>query len=323
MLTRQSGSGDGITNRPLQTNREENTVTTTLPAPTATSPSTGGITIHALQTGTVRVRANQVRGRGHGLLRRLRTFGGVTWSAWLPIYAWVIEHPEGLIVVDTGETARATEPGYFPAWHPYFRRGVQERVRPAEEIGPQLENLGLDPRQVRWVVLTHLHTDHAGGISHFPDSEILIDPREYTAASGWRGQVRGFLPRRWPGWLRPTFIDFAPVPCGPFTHSLPLTAAGDVAIVPTPGHTAGHVSVVVRTNGANYFLAGDTSYTEALMLAEQVDGVAPDEVAARATLHRIREFAQQEPLIYLPAHDPMSAHRLLVNQTVPIATARR
>jgi len=246
----------------------------------------------------------------------LRTYAGVAWSEWLPIYAWVIEHPEGLIVVDTGETARVAEPGYFPRWHPYFRRGLQERVRPEKEIGPQLANRWLDPQQVRWVVLTHLHTDHAGGLHHFPTSEILIDPREYAAASGLGGRLRGFLPNRLPDWLQPRFIDFAPVPCGPFDQSLPLTAAGDVVIVPTPGHTAGHVSVILRADGVTYFLAGDTSYNQALMLEGAVDGVAPDEEAALDTLRRIRAMARQEPLVYLPAHDPATANRLLTKQTV-------
>jgi N-acyl homoserine lactone hydrolase len=278
--------------------------------------ATSRVTVHAIQTGTVRIRANQVRGKGHGLIRQLRAYTGVAWSNWLPIYAWAIEHPEGLIVVDTGETARIAEPGYFPRWHPYFRRGLQERVRPEEEIGPQLANRWLDPQQVRWVVLTHLHTDHAGGLHHFPHSEILIDPREYAVASGLGGRLRGFLPNRLPDWLRPRFIDFAPVPCGPFDQSLPLTAAGDVVIVPTPGHTVGHVSVILRTDGVTYFLAGDTSYNQALMLEGAVDGVAPDEEAALDTLRRIQALAQQEPLVYLPAHDPAAAERLLTKQTV-------
>jgi glyoxylase-like metal-dependent hydrolase (beta-lactamase superfamily II) len=106
------------------------------------------------------------------------------------------------------------------------------------------------------------------------------------------------------------------VPCGPFDQSLPLTAAGDVVIVPTPGHTAGHVSVILRTDGVTYFLAGDTSYNQALMLEGAVDGVAPDEEAALDTLRRIQALAQQEPLVYLPAHDPAAAERLLTKRTV-------
>jgi N-acyl homoserine lactone hydrolase len=283
-----------------------------------TASSISEVTIQPFQTGIVRIRANQVRGKGRGFVRLLRTYTGVAWSDWLPIYAWAIDHPEGLIVVDTGETARVAEPGYFPAWHPYFRRGVQERVTPAEEIGPQLDDRWLDPGKARRVVLTHLHTDHAGGLHHFPHSEILIDPREYALASGMRGRLRGYLPNRLPAWLRPTFIDFTPAPFGPFDRSLSLTAAGDVVIVPTPGHTAGHVSVVVHTEGISYFLAGDASYNQALMLEGHVDGVAPDEAAARDTLRRIRELAQQEPLVYLPAHDPGSAERLRTSKSVPV-----
>jgi N-acyl homoserine lactone hydrolase len=69
------------------------------------------VTIHAIQTGLVQIkRAQRVRKPG-GLLRVLTDN---QWTEWLPIFAWVIDHPEGIFVVDTGETARSTEPGYFP-----------------------------------------------------------------------------------------------------------------------------------------------------------------------------------------------------------------
>ncbi len=67
--------------------------------------------IHAIQIGTVAVKTRQRAGVGHGLRRRIFTLTDAAWTEPLPIYAWLIEHPEGLIVVDTGETARATEPG--------------------------------------------------------------------------------------------------------------------------------------------------------------------------------------------------------------------
>ena len=70
--------------------------------------------IHAIQTGTVAIKTRQLSGRGRGALRPYITLLDSTWTEPLPIYAWVIEHPEGLIVVDTGETARVAEPGYFP-----------------------------------------------------------------------------------------------------------------------------------------------------------------------------------------------------------------
>lgn len=232
------------------------------------------------------------------------------WTERLPIYAWVIEHPEGVIVVDTGETARATEPGYLPRWHPYYRLAVKEWVEPEQEIGPQLRAVGIEPDAVRWVVMTHLHTDHAGGLGHFPKSEILVTRREFANARGTLGKLRGFLPHRWPEWFSPTLIDLESQQYGPFPQSLRLTGAGDVIIVGTAGHTPGHVSVVLEEDDHSVLFAGDTSYTERLMIEGVADGVAPDVREARSSLGRIQEFARQRRVVYLPSHDPDSGQRL-------------
>src|SRR5436190_9555802 len=132
------------------------------------------VKIHAIQTGTVAIKSRQREGKGHGTHRLLNTLVDREWTPPLPIYAYAIEHPEGVIVVDTGETARVTEPGYFPRWHPVFRFAVREEVPPEQEIGPQLEGLGIPPSDIRRVVMTHLHTDHAGGLYHFPNTDILV-----------------------------------------------------------------------------------------------------------------------------------------------------
>ena len=272
--------------------------------------------IHAIETGTVAVKTRQRRGEGRGPARLVRTLMDREWTEPLPIYAWLIEHPEGLIVVDTGETARAGEPGYFPRWHPYFKLAVREWVQPEDEIGPRLRALGFSPDDVRWVILTHLHTDHAGGLAHFPRSEILVCRRELEAASGFTGKVGGFLPHRWPPWFSPRPFDLEDQPFGPFPQTLPVTAAGDVRIVATPGHTKGHVSVALEEGERVVFFAGDTSYTQALMLEGAIDGVAPDERAARQTLDRIRELARARPVVYLPSHDPEAARRLDAREPV-------
>ena len=130
--------------------------------------------IHAIQTGTVAIRPRQREGVGHGRRRQLNMLLDREWTEPLPIYAYAIEHAEGVIVVDAGETARTSEPGYFPRWHPFYRLAVRMWVAPEEEIGPQLLGLGIAPRDVRRVVITHLHTDHAGGLRHFAHNEILV-----------------------------------------------------------------------------------------------------------------------------------------------------
>lgn len=273
--------------------------------------------IHALETGTVQVHEAQRAGRGSGLFGFAHTLLSREWTPPLPIHAWVIEHPEGVIVVDTGETARVSEPGYFPWWHPYFRLAVRSQVTPEQEVGPQLKRLGIDPGDVRCVVMTHLHTDHAGGVAHFSRSRILVSEAEIRAARGLPGQLRGYLPQRWPDWFRPERIPFQREPWETFSESVRVTEAGDVRIVPTPGHSAGHVSVVVEEDEQVLLLAGDTSYTEANMLAGVLDGVAAvggGEQSARQTLERIREVTRRRPVVYLPSHDPEAAARLEARQ---------
>lgn len=231
------------------------------------------IKIHPIQTGRVQIKTAQRQRKTGGLPRILLD---KAWTEWLPIYAWVVEHPEGIFVVDTGETAHTSEPGYFPHWHPYYRTSVHMDVAPEQEIGPQLREAGINPKDVDKVILTHFHTDHAGGLYHFPESEILVQSNDYDKAQGLTGKLRGYLPHRWPEWFTPTRIPFEPNAIGPFEQSYSITERGDIVIVPTPGHTPGHVSVIVKANGISYFLAGDTSYNEELLLTREPDGVSPD-----------------------------------------------
>ena len=164
--------------------------------------------IHRLSTGRVKVKKNQIsRAKGVGP-KLTRVFFDTHWSDWLPIHAWIIEHDEGIWVVDTGETHRTGVKGYLPRWHPYYAMAVRFDVKPEEEIGPQLSRMGIDPaHDVQKVIMTHLHTDHAGGMHHFPNAEFIINKNEFQTASGWTGIMAGYLPHRWPKWLSPTMIE--------------------------------------------------------------------------------------------------------------------
>jgi glyoxylase-like metal-dependent hydrolase (beta-lactamase superfamily II) len=230
------------------------------------------------------------------------------WTDWLPTYVWAIEHPEGVIVVDTGQGTHVLD--NVKSLHPYLRWEVEFRIECEQEIGPQLRTLGIGTRDVKQVVLTHLHVDHDGGLAHFPQSEIRVARGELHVARGWAGRIRGYVPKRWPSWFEPVALDLAAEPFGPFGASRRLTAAGDVVAVGTPGHTADHLSVMVVDEGITYVLAGDASYTEALMLAGQIDGVSADDRTASATLQAFRRLAAERPTVYLPTHDPGSAQRL-------------
>ena len=65
------------------------------------------------------------------------------------------------------------------------------------------------------MVLTHMHTDHAGGLRHFEKSEILVTRKEHRAASGFMGRLNGYQPNRWPYWFTPRLVDFNSRQIGP------------------------------------------------------------------------------------------------------------
>ena len=269
--------------------------------------------VHAIQTGRVRIKASQIIGRGRGLSRRLAPLFDAEWSDWLPVNAYAIERHDGVILVDTGASASFMR---LPRWHPYFRFCVRFDIEPEEEAGPQLKALGIGSADVKRVVLTHLHIDHDGSLSHFPTSEILVSPAELRRAAGVAGQLRGHLPQRWPKAFDPKPLILDDGPYGPFPRSKRLTADGAIIAVATPGHTRDHLSVIVEDGDKTVFIAGDASYNEETMLEGAIDGVSDDEAQASATLAAIRAFAKARPMIYLPAHDPQAARRLAERRPV-------
>jgi glyoxylase-like metal-dependent hydrolase (beta-lactamase superfamily II) len=254
------------------------------------------VKITPITTGTVAVRPRQVRGV-RGPLRVPATLVSRGWTAPMPMRAWLIEHPDGLLVVDTGETARVSEPGYLPSWHVYYRRCLRQWITPDDEIGPQLRARGVSPDDVRWVVLTHMHTDHAGGLDHFRRAEIVVSHAEWASATGFMGRQRGYLNQHWPSWLSPTLIEG--------DHEL----ADGVTLLATPGHSAGHLSVLLDGD-PRVVLAGDASYTQQFMLDGVLDGVSPQPRAALASHARLRRLVAERPTVYLPSHDPDAEARL-------------
>ncbi len=202
--------------------------------------------ITAIQTGEVQIKSRQAEPRfGPRPARIVDVLADRSWTPRLPILCFAIEHPDGLVVVDTGESARANDPGYQPVWHLFARTSERRWVAPEEEVGPQLRALGLDPGAARWVVMTHMHGDHAGGLGPFLGSEIVMSAREAKAAFARDGVLNGYLKSHYPDWLDPRGVEFDRDPWEGFDASVPLTDDGAVRLLPTPGHTLGHLSVAV------------------------------------------------------------------------------
>jgi glyoxylase-like metal-dependent hydrolase (beta-lactamase superfamily II) len=267
--------------------------------------------IHAIETGKVKITKNWRIGRGNGLMRFKNTLLDSEFTEWLPIYVWVIEHQEGLIVIDTGIPENANKHVWFPPFMPLVQRAAKFKMTAEQEVGPQLKKIGLSPDDVRWVVLTHLHQDHDGGLHHFPNAEFVVSSKEWEMSTGIKGRMNGYLNQRWPDWFKPRIIDFSSQELfGPFAGHHTLTQARDIHLVPTPGHSPGHLSVILDEDDLSIMFAGDTSYTEELLIEQKVDGIGADPDVQQETHQKILEYAEQHRIVYLPSHDPGAKERL-------------
>lgn len=281
-----------------------------------------GVRIHGIQTGVLAIKRAHARLRRPAALRLLAIVLDPTWTPLLPILTWVIEHPEGLFVIDTGERAAASDIDSYMASDPanrwFFKRNLPLFVTPAEELATQMRGLGLTPEAVRTVVLTHLHGDHAGGLGFFPNAEFLVARAEYE---GHLRQPMGAVRSLWPAGWAPRLVEHDGPALGLFPATLPLTRAGDLLLIPTPGHSYGHQSVLLRDDERSYLFAGDLAFSEAQLRAQSLQGIAQDLGRARASLGRTWRFVQSTPTVFLPSHDPHALQRLRDGATVNTAAS--
>ena len=253
--------------------------------------------IQALSTGTVRIKTAMARGRGSALPSRLaRTLLDREFTGELPIHAWLIEHPQGPILVDTGERSETSDT-------PIARFSVSRE----QEIDRQLALHGVKPADLVQVVLTHLHGDHINGLARLRGAHVLASPEAL------RGGARAL--RRRGVTARP--LSLAERPFGAFARSAVLTADGSVVAVPVPGHARGQIAVVVVEQDRHLLIAGDSAYSQQQLLDLHPDGVSLSARRAVESMRTIIGHASLHPTVFLPSHDPDSQARLVAREPLP------
>jgi glyoxylase-like metal-dependent hydrolase (beta-lactamase superfamily II) len=266
-----------------------------------------------LLTGRVRIHAAQVEPRREGLTRVGQTVFGRAWTDWLPAWSWAIEHPDGLIVVDAGVIADFVAPW----WDVYHRVAIQLDVRPEDDLLARLRSHGYDPADVRRHVATHLHIDHVGRLGALPAAEVVLSAPEWRVATSATGRARGLM-------LSPAArsrarpVVFSDAGRAPFPSVHRLTADGAVTLLPTPGHSPGHMSVLVD---GRVLIVGDAVYSERQLQGGWIDGISPDPAAARESIRRLRELCDKTPTVLLPTHEPAVPELLAAGRAAsPAAT---
>ena len=230
---------------------------------------------------------------------------------WLPVQAFLVRHPTaGPFLVDTGlhgsvSAKPAANLGRGVAW------AARPRLNDGEDLPSQLRARGVDARDIHLVVMTHLHLDHASGMSEFPGAMFVLSEAEFRdATTGSRPILRGYIPSHYDYAFDYRTLDYDRSNIGSyatFGRTFDLFGDGSIRLAYTPGHSAGHQCVIARLKDRDFVIGGDCVYT-----TRQIeDPRAPlppepvDEHRFRRSLQELRLFHREYPdAIITPGHDP-------------------
>lgn len=267
------------------------------------------IKIHLLHTGSVYVSTGVPYGNA-SMLRASGLFAPKKSFSWIPVSVYLIEHPDGLVLFDTGwgraiapagGTDIAAQSHQMGAMLTKISRGQLPEGASAKE---QLLRLGYMPSDLDYVVLSHLDVDHVSGLRDVAEARnLLVSRPELEAASRLKNRVR-YYPELWKGLPLETF-DYNPTGIGPFGKSYDLFDDGTVQLVDIAGHTDGLCAMLVSRNGKYVLMFADGGYSS----RSWQEMILPGPYSNKTNLHRslewIREMSMSPDCVASWAtHDP-------------------
>ena len=236
--------------------------------------------LFVLPTGTCRLSESRVR-RGGSADREL--------SIPMPVFA--VETDNGWVLFDTGCDPRVGEDpvGVWGRLASAFQIDMTEE----DHLVSRLASLGLGPTDIRHVVVSHLHMDHAGGMQFFPESTIHVQTTEMR-----HGMYPDHISAA--GFVRTDFDR------SELTYEL---AEGDFEVVPgvwaifTPGHSPGHQSLLVQLPSGPFLITGDAAYEHRQLERCIPPPVACDDAQAVYSLKRLRGMQLRDDVHVIVSHD--------------------
>ncbi|MGP6169659.1 N-acyl homoserine lactonase family protein [Microbacterium sp. A204] len=215
----------------------------------------------------------------------------------IPLPAHVIEHDEGLVLWDTGMNPIVNEdPRLLFGDRPESDWIISS---PEKRIDTQLSMLGYSTSDVTHVILSHTHSDHAGGISLFPQAKFYIGPGEFAwGRNPAESSAHLFFPEDFDSEYVRTF-DWNEVP----TEGLDLFGDGAINILHLPGHTPGSLGLLTRLPSQNVLLTGDVAHLRENIEWEEADPSDWDYDEARASIRKMTGIAQAENANVWVPHD--------------------
>jgi N-acyl homoserine lactone hydrolase len=231
--------------------------------------------------------------------KHLFTLGrGVGEPFTVPVPFFLIEHSQGKILFDTGNAlsvAADPEKHWGDVVNAYYPVMDQD-----DFVTEQLSRLGIAPDEISYVILSHLHLDHAGGIGHFPKAKYVVQRNELHWA-----YVPDFYQKA--AYIRADFdreVDWLILE-GREDDGFDLFGDGKLRIWFTPGHTPGHQSLLVKLeHSGDFLLAGDCCYTEEILNEDVLPGLVWNPSEAIRTIRRLRHARDACGIKIITGHDP-------------------
>jgi glyoxylase-like metal-dependent hydrolase (beta-lactamase superfamily II) len=278
-----------------------------------TAPFAGGtdgatVAVEPLRVGQSHFARGMMESPG-GRLATLKTVAERR-SAWplVPCPAFLIHHPTaGPFLVDTGlHPSVAAKPSANMGR--LLAAVGRPQLEPGEDLPAQLRARGIDPKAIRLVVMTHLHFDHASGMSEFPNATFVISQAEWIAATtDRRPLLRGYRPAHYDYAFDYRTLDYDGERIGSYStfgRTFDLFGDASVRLAFTPGHTAGHQAVICRLRERDLLIAGDAIYTFRQLLGGPEPLRPVDLHTWRRSLRELQLFHRQYPqAVIIPGHD--------------------
>ena len=217
----------------------------------------------------------------------------------IPVPWFLLTHPQGNVVIDGGLAVEGLkDPRAY--WGP-----AVEQFQPIMDINQgcrrQLAKLGIRPESVRYVLLSHLHSDHTGAIGRFPEATHLVQRAEYDYAFSPDWFTAGAYCRKdfHREGLKWQFL------AGDADDGFDLYGDGVLKIIYTPGHSPGHQSFVVSLpSGKSFTLAIDAAYTLDHFQDKALPGLMPSASQVARSVAKLRVVTQMHNAEIIPGHDP-------------------
>jgi len=265
------------------------------------------VVLHPLNTGFI-LSPQEMLAMTGGTVKALRSLRSQR-EGWLrlPVPAFLIEHPgAGKLLVDTGLHASvAVDPKQNLGG--LFGRLWNVEMKPEQTVAAQLRRMGIEAREIKFVVMTHMHLDHASAISDFTEATYVLGEGEWAAFNEPRPTLKGYIRKQ-----AEHAVDYREIvydtrlvgSYSTFGRSFDMFGDGSIRLVYTPGHSRGHQSLILRLKEREVLLAGDAVYFVDTLEHERRGFALDDEHTWRRSLREIQLFQRENPdVLIIPSHD--------------------